>query len=134
MLSRLPKRPQPVPPIYQPELIADAVLAMIERPRREMWLGWPTIVAIALNRVAPGLLDRYLGANGVASQQTDEKANPDRPANLWKPVPGDWAAHGAFEDRAVTRSTAMWASMHRRPLAGSAVVAAVGAILLRRAR
>lgn len=88
VLSRLPCRPQPVPPIYQPELIARAVVHMAERPRREMWLTGRTILAIVGNRVVPGYLDRRLGRRGVASQQTDEPADADRPANLWEPVPG----------------------------------------------
>jgi NAD(P)-dependent dehydrogenase (short-subunit alcohol dehydrogenase family) len=116
VLSRLPRRAQPVPPIYQPEVIARAVVHMADRPRREMWLTGRTILAIVGNRLVPGYLDRRLGREGVAAQQTDEPADPGRPANLWESVPGDHGAHGAFDDRSRTRSVAVWASLHRRPL------------------
>lgn len=130
VLSRLPQRAQPVPPIFQPELIADAVVAFADRPRREMWLGWPTIRAVAANRVAPGVLDQILGIDGVKSQQTDEPALPDRPSNLWDAVPGDWAAHGRFDDRATTSSPAIWASIHGGVgTVTGAVAGAVGSLL-----
>jgi NAD(P)-dependent dehydrogenase (short-subunit alcohol dehydrogenase family) len=131
VLSRLPKRPQPVPPIYQPELVAEAVVAMAEHPRREMWLAEPTVLTLLLNSVVPGLLDRYLGRNGVAAQQTDEPADP-RPVNLWSPVVGDHGAHGAFDDRAHRTSPAAWASLHRRPLVAALAGAAVATGLTRR--
>jgi NAD(P)-dependent dehydrogenase (short-subunit alcohol dehydrogenase family) len=117
VLSRLPRRAQPVPPIYQPELIAQAVLHMADHPRREMWLAERTILAIVGNRLFPGYLDRKLGREGVASQQTDEPADARRPANLWEPVPGDHGAHGSFDSRSRERNVAIWASIHRRPLA-----------------
>jgi NAD(P)-dependent dehydrogenase (short-subunit alcohol dehydrogenase family) len=113
VLSRLPRHPRPVPPIYQPELIARAVLHMAEHPRREMWLTERTILAIVGNRIAPGYLDRRLGRRGVASQQTEEPADRDRPANLWGPVPGDHGAHGAFDDRAIDHNPFVWLSLHR---------------------
>ncbi|MGH9042043.1 MAG: SDR family oxidoreductase [Acidimicrobiia bacterium] len=116
VLSRLPRRAQPVPPIYQPELIARAVVHMADRPRREMWLTERTVLAIVANRLVPGYLDRRLGRHGVASQQTDEPADADRPHNLWEPLAGDHGAHGAFDDRCRTASPAAWASLHRRAL------------------
>ncbi|MBW3614107.1 MAG: SDR family oxidoreductase [Actinobacteria bacterium] len=124
VLSRLPRRAQPVPPIYQPELIAEAVVRFAEQPRREMWLGWPTIRAILANRVAPGLLDWYLGQKGVDSQQTDEPESDDRPSNLWSPVGGHWAAHGRFDDKANDSSPAIWASRHRRGVTAVTALAA----------
>jgi len=116
VLSRLPRRPQPVPPIFQPELIAAAVVRMAQRPRREMWLTGRTVLTVLGNRVAPGYLDRRLGRTGIESQQTDEPADPDRPANLWSPVPGDHGAHGAFDGRARAHDVCLWLSLHRPPL------------------
>jgi hypothetical protein len=123
VLSRLPNRPQPVPPIYQPELVAEAVVAMALRPRREMWLTERTVVTLLLNSVVPGLLDRYLGRTGVSAQQAESPAEADRPNNLWAPVAGDPGAHGAFDACARESSPAVWASTHRRPV----VAAVVGA-------
>jgi NAD(P)-dependent dehydrogenase (short-subunit alcohol dehydrogenase family) len=127
VLSRLPRRPRPVPPIFQPELIAKAVVRMAEHPRREMWLTERTILAILGNRVAPGYLDRRLGRGGVESQQTDEPADPDRPDNLFEPVPGDQGAHGPFDDEARGQSVQLRLAKHRIPvLAG--LMALAGAI------
>ena len=116
VLSRLPHRAQPVPPIYQPALIARAVLHMADHPRREMWLTERTVLAIVGNRLFPGYLDRKLGRDGVASQQTDEPADTERPTNLWQPLPGDHGAHGSFDARSRDGSRAVWASIHRRAL------------------
>ena len=116
VLSRLPGRPQPVPPIFQPELIARAVVRMAQHPRREMWLTERTVLTILGNRFAPGYLDRRLGRTGIASQQTDEPADRDRPDNLWKAVGGDHGAHGAFDDRSRSRNPCVWLSIHRPAL------------------
>ncbi|HKU60902.1 MAG TPA: SDR family oxidoreductase [Gemmatimonadales bacterium] len=130
--SRLPRRAQPVPPIYQPEVIADAVIWTAEHPRKEMYLGWSSVKAIAANRVAPRLLDRVLARTGYESQQTAEPEDPDRPDNLWQPVPGDIGAHGRFDSRARTWSGQIALSQHRRSvaLAGALVLA----VLARRRR
>lgn len=124
VLSRLPRRAKPVPPIYQPEPIARSVVAFAAKPRRQMWLGWATIKAILANRIAPGVLDRYLGMMGYASQQTEEPADRDRPSNLWTPLEGDWGAHGRFDAEAIPDSRAMWVSRHRRTLTWAAMAAA----------
>ena len=105
VLSRLPRRAQPVPPIYQPEVAARGVLKALDRPgRRARWVGASTVGTILANRVAGGLLDRYLARTGYASQQTGEPRASGRPTNLWEPVDGeggrDFGAHGAFDDRA----------------------------------
>jgi NAD(P)-dependent dehydrogenase (short-subunit alcohol dehydrogenase family) len=92
----------PVPPIFQPELIADALYAVSLRPRREVYLGWPTIKAIIGTHLVPGYADRYLATNGYTGQLTDEP-NRHPPANLFEPVPGDQAAHGRFDDKARSR-------------------------------
>lgn len=116
VLSRLPKHPQPVPPIYQPEVAARAVLYAADHPgRREYWVGGSTAATLVANAVAPGILDRYLARTGFSSQQTSQPAPEDGP-NLWQPAdaePGtDHGAHGAFDQRAKTRSPQLWASQH----------------------
>ncbi len=132
--SRLPNRAQPVPPIFQPEVAADAIVHAATHRRNEMLVGLPTVKAVYGNRVAPRLLDRYLASNGYASQQTDEPEDPDRPHNLWDPVPGAFAAHGAFDDRARDRSWQLWLNEHRGALAlaGSVLIGAAAAAAVRR--
>jgi NAD(P)-dependent dehydrogenase (short-subunit alcohol dehydrogenase family) len=116
VLSRLPKRAQPVPPIFQPEVAAAAVVHMADHPRRQIWVGWSTVRAILGNKVIPGVLDLYLGWKGVAAQQTEEPMDPARPSNLWEPVPGDHGAHGSFDPRSFDRSPMTWLSRHRPTL------------------
>lgn len=123
--SRLPRRAQPVPPIYQPEVVADAVLWAAEHHRREVQVGFSTVVAVWGNRLAAGLADRYLARTGYESQQTDEPEDPLRPNNLWEPVPGDHGAHGRFDARARSFSLQFWLSRRRRGIA-LAVAALVG--------
>jgi NAD(P)-dependent dehydrogenase (short-subunit alcohol dehydrogenase family) len=133
--SKLDHQPQPVPPIYQPEVAARAIVRAAEHPRREYWIGVPTVAAIVGSRLIPGLLDRYLGRTGFSSQQTPEPADPGRPDNLWEPVPGDLGARGRFDDRAHPRSLQAWASVHRRALvAGTAAAAGALALAHRDAR
>src|SRR5918994_5593693 len=108
--SRLPRKPQPVPPIYQPEIGADAVLFAAHHDRPEMYVGYPTVEAIIGDKIAPGFADWYLARNGYDAQQTHEPVEPDRRDNLWEPVPGDHGAHGTFDDRAITSSPQLWAS------------------------
>jgi NAD(P)-dependent dehydrogenase (short-subunit alcohol dehydrogenase family) len=115
--SRLPKHPQPVPPIYEPEVAARSVIYAADHPRRrQYWVGASTAATILGTRVAPALLDRYLARTGYGSQQTDEPAGPDRPDNLLQPVDGinghDHGAHGAFDGRSHSRSAQAWLSRH----------------------
>jgi short-subunit dehydrogenase len=126
--TKLDREPQPVPPIFQPEVAARAIVRAAEHPRREYWVGMSTVTAILGQRIAPGLLDRYLGRTGYRSQLTSEPADPHRPDNLQEPLPGDLGAHGRFDAAARTRSVQAWASAHRRALA-----AASTALLLRAA-
>jgi NAD(P)-dependent dehydrogenase (short-subunit alcohol dehydrogenase family) len=118
--SKLPNRAQPVPPIYQPEVAADAILWAAHHERREMWVGGTTVATILANRIVPGLLDRYLGRTGYRSQQTGEPEDRTRPSNLWKPAGGDHGAHGEFGSRAHPRSIQAWATKHRRWLLAAA--------------
>lgn len=129
--SRLRHKAQPVPPIYQPEVAAEAIVWAASHRRRAVWVGLPTVATILGNRVAPGLGDHYLAATGFDSQQTDEPEDPDRPDNLWEPVPGDHGAHGTFDSRATMSSPQLWASLHRGLTLGAAGVAlaALGAAL-----
>ena len=124
VLARLPRRPQPVPPIYQPEVGAEAVVHAALHPRREMWVGGSTIATIVANRIAPALLDRYLGRTGYDAQQTDEPRDPSQPANLWQPVSGDHGAHGDFDPVAHDSSPALWVSRNRRWLVAGALAVA----------
>ncbi len=132
VLSRLPGRPQPVPPIYQPEVAARAVVWAAEHPtRREYWVGGSTVATLVANNLAAGLLDRYLARTGYGGQQTPEPANTERASNLWEPVGGDVGAHGRFGARAHARSVAMWASWHRRTVVVAGVVLASTATVAR---
>jgi short-subunit dehydrogenase len=95
--SRLPNKPQPVPPVYQPEVAADAIVWAAHHYRREWYVGGSTAVVVTGNKAAPGLGDWYLGKTGVQSQQTDQPVSPNRRDNLYEPVPGDHGAHGEFD-------------------------------------
>jgi NAD(P)-dependent dehydrogenase (short-subunit alcohol dehydrogenase family) len=136
--SRLPRHPQPVPPIYQPEVAARAVLRAAAHPRRrEYWVGASTVATITGERVAPALLDRYLAKTGYGSQQTD-KGSPLRGAgNLWQPLDrpgrGDFGAHGVFGERSHPRSAQQWLSRHASTVAGAAAALASAAGLAGRA-
>jgi len=127
--SFLPREARPVPPIYQPEVAADAIAWIIDHPRREMWVGSSTVAAIVANRLAPGVLDRYLGWSGFRAQLTDEPRDPDRPFNLYEPVTGDPGARGVFDQVAHPRSLQLWASKHRWAVTGG--LALVSALAVR---
>ena len=122
--SRLPRRAQPVPPIFQPELAADAIMYASHHPQREIWLGWPTVKALVGDKFIPGLLDHLLARMGYDAQQFDGSEDLNRSHNLWEPLPGDHGAHGSFDDRARSWSSQWWA----RKNAGW--LALVGAVVL----
>ncbi len=124
--TRMPRHPQPVPPIYQPEVAAEAIYFAAHHERRELRVGFSTLKAMVGNMVAPGLLDVYLARTGYDAQQTAQPVSPDRPNNLWEPVPGDHGAHGIFDARSRASSTELWLAEHARPLA--AAVAGLGAL------
>ncbi|MCA1634201.1 MAG: SDR family oxidoreductase [Acidobacteria bacterium] len=111
--SRLPNKPLPVPPIFQPEVGAEAVHFVAHNDRREMYVGFPTVKAIVGDKLAPGYADRYLARNGYEAQQTGEPDDPNRPDNLWGPVAGDRGAHGPFDDRSSDWSAQLWATENR---------------------
>jgi NAD(P)-dependent dehydrogenase (short-subunit alcohol dehydrogenase family) len=130
--SRLPNKAQPVPPIYQPEVAADAIVFAATHRRREIYVGFPTVEAIVGNKIAPGLLDLYLARTGFKSQQTKEPKPPDQTDNLWEPVKGRFSAHGTFDNQARPFSLQFWWTKHRWLGAGSAfavLVIAIGLLL-----
>jgi NAD(P)-dependent dehydrogenase (short-subunit alcohol dehydrogenase family) len=133
-LSRMPHHPQPVPPIYQPEVAARAVEWAARHRRREVWVGGTTVATILANRMAPGLLDHYLARTNLEAQQAGELGPQRSTPNLWEPPAGDPGAHGPFDERSHGRSAQLWASEHRGWLAGVAAVlgAGVASALLRR--
>jgi NAD(P)-dependent dehydrogenase (short-subunit alcohol dehydrogenase family) len=117
--SRMPRKAQPVPPIYQPEVAADAIVWAAHNYRREWYVGGSTVVAIVGNKIAPGLGDWYLGQQGYEAQQHDGHDNPDRPNNLYEPVDSetDFGCHGVFDDRSATYSLQLWADQRREWIA-----------------
>ncbi len=130
--TRLPDRPQPVPPIYQPEVAADAIHWAAHHRRAILYVGLPTLQTVFGNRVSPRLIDHYLARTGYDSQQTGDPEDPDRPDNLFEPAPGDQAAHGRFDQRARDRSPQLWVSKHRRWIATAAVaLAGLGVLAFR---
>ncbi len=132
--SDLPHHPQPVAPIYQPEVGARAVVHVAQHPRRTTWVGASTAGTILGNRVIPALLDHYLARTGFSGQQSKKDTRPQIGDNLHSPVGGDHGAHGDFDSRSWSRSPELWASLHRRSLAVGAVATVVGLALGRSAR
>ena len=128
--SRLPRKAQPVPPIFQPEVAAEAIYFAAHNPRREFYVGLPSVKAIITNKIAPGLLDHYLARSGYDSQQYDGPEDPNRANNLWNPVPGDHGAHGAFDARARNWSPQLWTSEHRTMLALVAVALGISGLIV----
>ncbi|MDQ0957826.1 NAD(P)-dependent dehydrogenase (short-subunit alcohol dehydrogenase family) [Streptomyces sp. B4I13] len=119
VLSRLPRHPRPVPPVYQPEIAAQAVVYAADHPRRKQYyVGSSTVATILANKVAAGLLDRYLARTGFDSQQTDQNVPRDRPHNLWQSLDAedgrDFGAHGIFDSEAHARAPQVWLSQHAR--------------------
>jgi short-subunit dehydrogenase len=104
---------RPVPPVYQPEVAARAIVFGAYAKRREIWVGIPTIVAILANRIAPGFADRYLAKTGYSGQMTSQVKSRDAPSNLYEPVAGDYGAHGRFDKTARTSSWEMFTTEHR---------------------
>ncbi|HEX4653249.1 MAG TPA: SDR family oxidoreductase [Candidatus Udaeobacter sp.] len=127
--SRLPRKAQPVPPIFQPEVAAEAIYFAAHNPRREFYVGLPSVEAIVANKIAPGLLDHYLARNGYDSQQHDGVEDPNRSNNLWQPMPDDHGAHGTFDARAKSWSPQLWTSEHRTVLALGFLALAISGLI-----
>ena len=130
--DKMPNQSQPVPPIYQPEVAAEAIVFASKNKRREIYVGLPTVIAIVGNKLFPRLGDWYLGTTGVKGQQTKQKADHGKPDNLFEPVGGDHGAHGRFDDRAYRHSPQLWTNLHREWIIGgvlTGVLTMVGAFL-----
>jgi NAD(P)-dependent dehydrogenase (short-subunit alcohol dehydrogenase family) len=139
VLNKLPKRPRPVAPVYQPEVMGQAMVHASEHPeRRAWWIGVPTVYTILGELLWPWFMDHYLARNGFSGQQTDQDRPADQPVNLWEPADGrdgrDFGAHGRFGDGAWTRDPQIWASRHHGALAaaGAAALTGLAAFRLRR--
>ena len=132
--TKLPRHPQPVPPIYQPEVAAEAIYWSAHQRRREVYVGASSVATILGNKVAPWAADLYLGLTGYEGQQTEDFVGPDRPDNLYGSVPGDHGAHGTFDEQSYERSPQLWATENRRwlALAGAGLVGAALATARRR--
>ena len=130
----LPRHPMPVPPIYQPEVAARAIVWAAEHPRRQVLVGSSTVLTVWANRFFPGVLDRYLARSGFEAQQAPWPIEEGRRDNLYEPVPGEHSAHGEFDQEARTKSTQLWVTTHRKLIlgGGALVVGAVGALRPRR--
>ena len=128
--SRLPRKPQPVPPIFQPEVAADAIVWAALHDRPELYVGWPSVKAIVGNKIAPRLVDWYLSRQGYEAQQTDEPVEAGRVDNLWEPVAGDHGAHGDFDARSLSSSWQFQLAKHKTSfgLAGLTIAAALLAL------
>lgn len=111
--NKMPQKAQPVPPIFQPEVAARAILFAAENKRREVWVGMPTVRAIVGNRLFPQALDRLLGLTGFEGQQRGEPRDPEAPDVLFSPVDRDLGAHGSFDERARSRSVQLDVSLSR---------------------
>lgn len=118
--SRLPRQAQPIPPVYQPEVAAEAIYWAAHHRRRRLIVGFSTLKAIVANKLFPKRLDRYLSRKAYSGQQTNLPQDPSAPDNLWQPLDGedgrDYGAHGRFDARARGFSPALWLSKHRLPL------------------
>jgi hypothetical protein len=132
--SKLPRHPKPVPPIYQPEIAAEAVYWAAHHRRRELWVGYSSVQAILANKLAPRLADWYLARNAFDGQQVEGMALPgERLGNLFEPVPSEAATHGIFDREAKDRSPELWVATHRRLLGGLATALAAAGVALQRA-
>jgi NAD(P)-dependent dehydrogenase (short-subunit alcohol dehydrogenase family) len=125
-LSKMPNMPMPVPPIYQPEVVARAIVHAAMHPRKELWVGGRNALGIMANRLVPGLLDHYLAWTGYEAQMTPQLDPGDRPSNLWEALSGDRGAHGRFDDQAHAVAPQVWLAEHRGVLAAMLVAAGVG--------
>lgn len=133
--TKLPRRPQPVPPIFQPELAAEGIHYAAYHPRRrELWVGFPAVKAIVGNALAPWLADRLLVKDGYEGQMGTQPLPPDRPDNLFEPVNRDFGTHGRFDHRARSRSLQLWATTHRGLLAAGLLGLGLLACALRPSR
>lgn len=130
--TRLPRKPQPYPPVFQPEVAAEAIYYAAHHRRREMFVGWPTIKAVIGNRLLPGYVDRVLAETAYEGQQYDGLVSSDRQDNLWEPIHHDFGAHGDFDQQAKPSSWLLWADLHQKMIAtGFSAMAALAFVVAR---
>lgn len=122
--SRLPYKPKPMGTIYEPEVAARLIEYASRNPRREYFVGWPTVKAIVGNKIAPWYADRVLARTGYEGQMTAEPESKSRKSNLWEPIPGDHGAHGPFTGESKSFSPVTWASVNRGAIAATAALLA----------
>lgn len=135
MRNRFPNQSQPVPPIFQPEVIARVALNAADHPSRERWIGGSTVLALVAQKLAPGIADRFLAWTGYEAQQSDEPLPEGHADNLYTPLPGDRGAHGRFDAKAKDRSALAWMRIRRSAIAGGlAVIVASAASIAALAR
>ncbi len=138
--NKLPRKAQPVPPIYQPELVAEAVYWAAHRKKRQLYIGGSTLIVIMGNKFFAKFGDWYLAKTGYDSQMRPDPRDPEQPNNLFNPVDStqDYGAHGAFDDRSTNRSYELWAAEHKGIVAGALAgvggLAAAGLLLATRQR
>jgi hypothetical protein len=132
--TKIPRHPQPVGPVYEPEIPARAIVWAARHPRREIDVGMPTVATILLNKLAPGWLDRLMARHAYGQQFMDEPISPDRPDNLFHPVATPYRARGRFEQRAHRTSPQLWASMHRGLVGSALAVTALATLAWARRR
>jgi NAD(P)-dependent dehydrogenase (short-subunit alcohol dehydrogenase family) len=129
--NRLPRRPAPPDPLYQPELAARAIVYAMDHPRRDVYVGPTTLKALYAQSLVPGLTDRYLASTAWEGQMADVPDDPNRPSNLYGALAGDHGAHGRFDDRARDHSLQAWVATHRTEVAmAGAVAAGLGGLLV----
>ncbi|HSR13677.1 MAG TPA: SDR family oxidoreductase [Thermodesulfobacteriota bacterium] len=129
--TNLPLTPRPVPPVFQPEVIAEAIMWAAAHRKREVIVGMPSLAAIWANKFIPGLLDRYLARTGYRSQQTDRPVDPGRQDNLFSPLAGGHRTHGEFDDEAHRVSWEFQAAAYKNWIIAAGILAA-GVLFARR--
>jgi short-subunit dehydrogenase len=127
-MNKMGVKAKPVAPIFEPEVPARAIFFAATHKRREVWVGFPTVKAILANRIAPGLIDKYLASAGYEGQLTDVPLAADAPANLYEPVPGNYGAHGRFDQQSKEGSWEMFTDRHRYAFWALAALGAVGGL------
>lgn len=134
VLSKLPNKPRPMGKVYQPEVAARAIVFAAAHNRRNIMVGFPTYKAVIGNKIAPWYADWVLARTGFDGQQTDVPADPNRPNNVWEPVPGDQGTYGEFKDIATNKSFTLWATMNRGLVRTVAGILVAGVVLALNAR
>lgn len=130
-LNRMPRRPQPVPPVFQPELAAGVIVRASHHRRREWFVAFPTFMAVWADKLFPHIADRYLARTGFDSQQSGQTEDPHRPSNLWDPMPPEYyASHGRFGDLARMGSAWQMFSQYRWIIIAVVLLLTLGLVLL----